>query len=168
MTDPAFTDILAANHIYAEQFHLGGLRPETAKGLGVLTCMDSRIEPLTMLGLVPGDAKILRNAGARVTDDALRSLVLAIHFLGVTRIMVIAHTRCRMTQSSNDEIRAAIAERTGVTTDGWEFHAIPDQRETLASDIAALRACPLIPETVAIAGLVYDVDNGRLRMEATV
>ncbi len=166
MTDPAFADILEANARYAQQFHLGVPRPEAAKGLAVLTCIDSRIEPLRMLGLVPGDAKIMRNAGARVTEDALRSLVLAIHFLGVHRIAVIGHTQCKMTEATNLELAADIAALTGASTVGWDFHPIDDQRETLLDDIAILRGCPLVPETVAIAAMVYDVESGRLHLEA--
>src|SRR6478609_5193461 len=109
MTQPAFADILEANRAYAAEFRLAGLRPEAARGLAVVTCIDSRIEPLDLLGLVPGDAKILRNAGARVTDDALRSLVLAVHLLGVDRIAVIAHTRCKMTEATDAELRSEIA-----------------------------------------------------------
>src|SRR5215210_3598807 len=94
--DATFDDVLAANEAYASGFRLRDLEARAAEGLAVLTCMDSRIEPLAMLGLQPGDAKILRNAGARVTDDALRTLVLASYLLGVDRAMVVAHTHCRM------------------------------------------------------------------------
>ncbi len=168
MTDANFADILAANATYAEQFRLRGLRPQAARGLGVLTCIDSRIEPLQMLGLVPGDAKILRNAGARMTPDAIRSLVLAIHLLEVNRVAVIGHTQCKMTEASNDELRAEITAHTHVPTDDWDFQPIADQRATLLADITILRECPLVPDTVAIAALVYDVDSGRLVVEATV
>lgn len=167
MTDPAFADILAANTRYAQQFHLNVPRPEAAKGLGVLTCIDSRIEPLRMLGLVPGDAKILRNAGARVTEDALRSLVLAIHFLGVERIAVIGHTQCKMTEATNEELRAEITERSSASADAWDFHPIVDQHQTLIDDITILRDCPLVPSSVAIAAMIYDVTSGRLHVEAT-
>ena len=160
-----FSDILAANAEYAQEFRLAGLRPEAARGLGVLTCIDSRIEPLTMLGLVPGDAKILRNAGARVTDDALRSLVLAVHLLGVERIAVIAHTRCRMTEATDEQLRAEISARAGAPATGWQFHAIDDQRATPESDLRTLRDCPLVPATVRLGGFVYDVDTGRLDLE---
>src|SRR4051794_27956145 len=94
--DDPFASELTANAAYAEQFALGDLQPVAARGLAVVTCMDSRIEPLQMLGLRPGDAKILRNAGARVTDDVLRTLVLAVHLLGVRRVLVVPHLRCRM------------------------------------------------------------------------
>src|SRR3954469_9418989 len=103
MTPDPFGHELAANDQYARGFALGGLEPVAARGLAVLTCMDSRIEPLTMLGLQPGDAKILRNAGARVTDDVLRTLVLASYLLGVDRAMVVAHTRCKMAAGSEED-----------------------------------------------------------------
>ena len=167
MTTAQFSDILEANATYAQDFRLAGLKPEAARGLGVVTCIDSRIEPLTMLGLVPGDAKIVRNAGARVTDDALRSMVLAVHLLEVDRIAVIAHTRCRMVGATDDQLRATMAEVTGASTEGWSFHAVPDQKPTLLADLAVFRDCPLMPERVAIAGFVYDVDTGKLELVAT-
>jgi carbonic anhydrase len=167
MTEEAFADILTANRAYAAGFRLAGLRPEAARGLAVVTCIDSRIEPLTLLGLVPGDAKILRNAGARVTDDALRSLVLAVHLLGVERVAVIAHTRCKMTEASDAELREEISVRAGASADGWTFHAVGDQLATLRSDLAVIRACPLVPRSVELGGFVYDVDTGRLALEAT-
>ncbi len=167
MTDAGFDDILAANSEYAETFRLSGLSPQAARGLGVVTCIDSRIEPLTMLGLSPGDAKIIRNAGARVTDDALRSLVLAVHLLGVSRIAVIQHTRCRMTGATNAEIVEEIGHRSGASADGWNFRPIGDQHDTLIEDLALIRTCALMPETVALAGMIYDVDTGLLHIETT-
>ena len=167
MTDAGFADILAANAVYAGTFRLSGLSPQAARGLAVLTCIDSRIEPLTMLGLSPGDAKIIRNAGARVTDDALRSLVLAVHLLGVSRIAVIQHTRCRMTGATNAEIVEEIGHRSGAPADGWNFRPIGNQHDTLIEDLALIRTCALMPETVALAGMIYDVDTGLLHIETT-
>src|SRR3954464_12259243 len=100
----SFDDVLSANAEYAKQFRDPGRPGKAAKGLAVITCMDSRISPLEMLGLQPGDAKILRNAGARVTDDVLRTLVLATHLLNVSRIMVVAHTDCRMTKVTDTDV----------------------------------------------------------------
>jgi len=114
-SDQTFADVLAANESYASDFRLAGLEARATRGLAVLTCMDSRIEPLAMLGLAPGDAKILRNAGARVTDDVLRTLVLASYLLGVERAMVIAHTGCRMAAGDEDEVHAAIGAAGGLT-----------------------------------------------------
>jgi len=166
MTD-AFADILAANREYASDFRLAGLRPEAERGLAVVTCIDSRIEPLALLGLVPGDAKIIRNAGARITDDALRSLVLAVHLLGVDRVAVIAHTRCKMTEASDAELRGEITALSGASADGWVFHAVADQLATLRSDLERIREGPLVPATVVLGGFVYDVDTGCLSLEAS-
>lgn len=98
-TDPMFEELLAANHRYASGFSLQGIPGAAGKGFGLVTCMDSRIEPLVMLGLSPGDAKILRNAGGRVTSDVLRSLVLATTFLGVEFVAVMHHTDCAVGRS---------------------------------------------------------------------
>src|SRR2546423_2510032 len=114
--DDTFADVLAANDGYARSFDLRDAPASAAKGLAVLTCMDSRIEPLAMLGLEPGDAKILRNAGARVTDDVLRTLVLATYLLGVERAMVIAHTNCRMTTGDEEDVHAAVLDAGGAAT----------------------------------------------------
>src|SRR4051794_40429707 len=107
---------MAGNASYAESFWLSDLEAIAAKGLGVLTCIDSRIDPLRMLGLQAGDAKILRNAGARVTEDVLRTLVLADYLLGVDRVMVVAHTGCRMADGTEDDVHAAVREAGGPDT----------------------------------------------------
>jgi carbonic anhydrase len=159
---PMFDDLLDANQHYQSSFSLAGLEPRARRGLAVITCMDSRIEPLAMLGLEPGDAKIFRNAGARVTDDVLRSIVLAIHLLGVDRICVVQHTECAMTKYSDDELRTLVGEGAGADASAWEFAAIRDQRDTLRADLARLRACPLVPDKVALGGFVYDVETGAL------
>ena len=106
-----FEELLAANTAYAEGFTLAGIAPVAARGFALVTCMDSRIEPLTMLGLHPGDAKILRNAGARVTPDVLRSLVLATRFLDVREIAVMQHTNCALAGESDDGVRARLEAR---------------------------------------------------------
>jgi carbonic anhydrase len=160
--DDPFADVLAANETYAEDFRLAGLEPIAAAGLAVLTCMDSRIEPLQMLGLVPGDAKILRNAGARVTDDVLRTLVLARYLLGVDRAMVIAHTRCRMAGGSEDEVHDAVREQGGPDTRSLSFLVTTDQDAAVRADCERVRAWPYL-QGLAVGGFVYDVDTGRLR-----
>src|SRR5262249_39058013 len=103
MPDPAagdvFADLLDANRRYRDFVHTSALEGRALKGLAVVTCMDSRIDPLAMLGLERGDAKVIRNAGGRVTGDALRSLILATNLLGVNRICVIQHTGCAMAGS---------------------------------------------------------------------
>jgi carbonic anhydrase len=96
----AFDDVLSANEKFASAFTDPGLPGSAAHGLAVLTCVDSHIDPLAMLGLTKGDGKILRNAGARVTDDVLRTLVLAVYLLGVNRILVVARTDCGMSRKT--------------------------------------------------------------------
>ena len=156
-----FDDVLAANADYSQRFSDAGTPGRAARGLAVVTCMDSRISPLEMLGLRPGDAKILRNAGARVTDDVLRTLVLAVHLLGVTRVMVVAHTDCRMTKVTDDEVHAEILAR-GVDTRSLEFRTIGDQAEALRCDVQRVRSSPYLPAGLAVVGCVYDVATGLL------
>ena len=159
-----FDDLLAANEGYAARFTDARLEGAAARGLAVVTCMDSRIEPLQMLGLSNGDAKILRNAGARVTDDVLRTLVLAVHLLGVERVMVVAHSDCRMTKVTDEGVHAAIAEQAGLDTRSLDFRTISDQRETLLGDVQKIRSSPYLPAELAVVGCVYDVSTGRLEV----
>ena len=158
--DETFADVLAANEAYARSFSHRGLQARAAQGLAVLTCIDSRIEPLAMLGLDPGDAKILRNAGARVTSDVLRTLVLASHLLGVERVMLIAHTDCRMTGNEED-VHAAVRDAGGLDTEGLEFLVTEDQEATVRADVDVLRASPYLAH-VHVGGFRYDVETGRV------
>jgi carbonic anhydrase len=160
--DDAFGDVLRANAGYARTFSLQGLPPRAGRGLAVVTCMDSRIEPLAMLGLRPGDAKVLRNAGARVTDDVLRALVLAVHLLGVTRVLVVPHTACRMAQPSDDDVHELIRAASGVDTRGLQFGTTPDQESALREDITRITAHPMLPHDLAVVGCMYDVATGAL------
>ena len=129
--------MLAANESYARDFRLAGLQPRAARGLAVLTCIDSRIEPLKMLGLAPGDAKILRNAGARVTDDVLRTLVLATYLLGVDRAMVVAHTNCRMAAGDEDDVHAAVTKPADPTRGAWRSWSRATRRRRCARTSSA-------------------------------
>src|SRR5688572_2753793 len=118
-----FDDLLDANRRYRDNFEDSGMAGVAAKGLAVVTCIDSRIDPLAMLGLRAGDAKIIRNAGARVTDDALRSLALAVNLLGVTRVCVVQHTECAMVGSTDEQLQARITAASGVDASHWELLA---------------------------------------------
>jgi carbonic anhydrase len=160
----AFDDVLGANAAYAAQFTDTGRPARAARGLAVVTCMDSRISPLDMLGLQNGDAKILRNAGARVTDDILRTLVLAVHLLGVERALVVAHTDCRMASVTDADVHQAIADSAGIDTRSLDFQTIPDQRVTLALDVQRVRSSPYLPVGFPVAGCVYDVHSGRIEV----
>ncbi len=158
-----FEEMLAANTSYADGFALEGIEPVAARGFALVTCMDSRIEPLTMLGLHPGDAKILRNAGARVTLDVIRSLVLATRFLEVREIAVMQHTNCALAHESDAGVRTRLADLGTEGVEGWDFLAMPDPDAALAADVARLRSCQQMPDGVVVEGWRYDVDTGRIR-----
>jgi carbonic anhydrase len=158
----AFTDVFDANRRYAEGFDLHGLEPRAARGLAVLTCMDSRIEPLRMLGLKPGDAKIMRNAGARVTDDVLRTLVVAVNLLGVDRVLIAPHTRCAMATVDAAELHERIKAVSGLDTRSLDLRPSTDVRSTLEHDMQRIHSWPYLPADLPVLGALYDVDTGLL------
>jgi carbonic anhydrase len=158
-----FDDLLDANRRYRTEFHDSGVAGKAARGLAVVTCIDSRIDPLALLGLRAGDAKIIRNAGARVTDDALRSLVLAVNLLGVTRVCVMQHTDCAMVGSTADEMRDRVSAASGADAHGWDFLTMTDQPAALRGDIERIRACALLPADLVVGAFVFDVRSGELR-----
>ena len=157
-----FDDLLDANRRNQADFAFGDLTGRPRRSLAVVACMDTRIDPLAVLGLEPGDAKILRNAGARVTDDVVRSLAIVVAALGVERVAVIAHTDCAAAKATDDELRDLVAGTSGGETAAWEPLAVADQVATLRSDLARLQADPLLPDDLVVGGFVYDVTNGAL------
>jgi carbonic anhydrase len=157
-----FADILAANERYAAEFSDSELTGVAREGLAVVTCMDSRIDPLALLGMVAGDVKILRNAGARVTDDVLRTLVLANHLLGVNRVLVMPHTDCRMASAAEAEMHAAIFAASGVDSRGIEIRSVSDQLGALALDVTRVRSYSLLSKELVVGGAIFDVHSGRL------
>lgn len=159
---PAFDDLLAANREFADDFTLGGFDGVAHAGVAIVTCMDSRIDPLRMLGLKHGDAKIFRNPGGRVSPAALEALVLGVHLLGVERILVVPHTRCAMTKNTEQELREKISELSGQDASWQGFHVITDQQAALRQDVAAVRSHPLIRDEISVGGFIYDVDTGLL------
>ena len=161
MTDD-FDDLLAANRAYAGSRDFAGFDGVAKAGVAVVTCMDSRIDPLRMLGLSPGDAKIFRNPGGRVTPQALEALVLGVHLLNVNRILVVPHTRCAMASSTLDELRAKVGASAGQDASWQTFGVVEDQEGALLDDVRKVRAHPLIPDAVQVGGFVYDVDTGLL------
>lgn len=128
----------------------------------MVTCMDSRIEPLEMIGLRVGDAKILRTPGGRVTPDALVGCILGVHLLGVQRILVIPHTRCAMASGEDADIVARVAASTGEDLSDLSIGASTDQDARLREDVALLAEHPHLAGRVAVGGFLYDVDSGRL------
>ncbi len=162
MTEAAFDDLLQANADYASHFEHAGFDGVAHAGVASVTCMDSRIEPLAMLGLSHGDAKIFRNPGGRVTPQAMEALVLGVHLLGVNRILIVPHTRCAVATKSEDELRAQISASSGIDASWLPLHVVHDQVRALAEDVHAVRSHPLIPDTVDVGGFLYDVDTGVL------
>ena len=160
--DAAFADVLSANERYVARHPESDLTGWAARGLAVVTCMDSRIAPLSVLGMQPGDAKILRNAGARVTEDVLRTLVLATYLLGVTRVLVMPHTGCKMASGDEAEVHQAILDQHGVDTRSVEFRTVSDQRAALITDVTRVRSYPLLPADLVVGGAILDIKTGRL------
>lgn len=158
----AFADVLSANSNFSREFVDFALAGTARRGLAIITCMDSRINPLAIVGMEAGDAKILRNAGARVTDDVLRTLVLATYLLGVGRVLVMPHTDCRMTQDDDAAIHEMISDQYGVDTQSLEFQTVSDQEAALASDVARIRAYQYLPTELIVGGAIYDVHTGVL------
>lgn len=161
-----FDDLLQANRGFADTFDLGGFDGKAHAGIALVTCMDSRIDPLRMLGLQHGDAKIFRNPGARVTPQALEALVLGVHLLNVQRILVVPHTRCAMASASEQDLRARIGESAGVDASWQSFGVVTDQLDQLRQDVAKVRTHPLIGERAKVGGFLYDVDTGLLTQHA--
>jgi carbonic anhydrase len=158
----SFDDLLAANAEYQKSFKYSGLSGSAARGLAIVTCMDSRINPLSVVGMRSGDAKILRNAGARVTEDVLRTLVLATYLLNVDRILVMPHTDCKMAENDEADFHKLIDEQYGVNTSSLEFRTSRDQRGALATDLNRIRSYPLLRKGVVVAGAIYDVKTGTI------
>lgn len=157
-----FDDLLERNRAYAETFREGGFDGIAHAGVLVITCMDSRIEPLRMLGLNLGDAKILRTPGGRVTEDARVGCILGVHLLNVDRIMVVHHTRCAMASGDDGEIASRVLEKDGTDIRGMQLGASRDQAAALSFDVRALQSHPLLAGRVSVGGFMYDVDSGLL------
>lgn len=155
-----FEKFLKTNQAYAD-FHGTAhlpLKPKTQ--VAIVTCMDSRLHVAPALGLALGDAHILRNAGGRVTDDMIRSLVISQQQMRTREIVVLHHTDCGAQTFSNEDFAKHIQNTLGVDVRGRNFLPFKDVVESVREDMELLRQSPLIPEDVVISGAVYDVDTG--------
>ena len=157
-----FDDLLSANRAFAENFDYAGFDGVAHAGVAVVTCMDSRIDPLGVIGLSPGDAKILRNPGGRVTDQVLVALVLGVTLLKVDRVLIVEHTRCAMASASEDELRRRVGNEAGTDASWMSLGVIDDQIAAIRGDVAKVKTHPLIGDHVAVGGFLYDVDTGLL------
>jgi carbonic anhydrase len=156
-------DILrAANEIYAGGFENGDLPMPPRRRLAIVTCMDARLDPAKFLGLEEGDAHVIRNAGGLVTDDALRSLVISHWLLGTREVAVLAHTDCGMLTFSNEDLRAKLREEAGADASDVDFRPFPELEESVRGSVRAIRESPLLSDSLAVSGWVYDVRNGRI------
>jgi carbonic anhydrase len=175
------TEVLSANESYAANFgDKSKLALPPARGFAILTCMDARLDPAKYAGLAEGDAHVIRNAGGRASDDAIRSLVISYKLLGTKEFFVIHHTDCGMQFFTNDVIRGLLAnslETAALTPEGFkdvgkgpgstaaefvEFLTIKDQAESVLADVTRIRTSPLVPKSIPIYGYIYDVKSGKL------
>ncbi len=159
---PTRDELIAGNERWRSSFAWGGLDVHPKRHLAVLTCMDSRYAAQPPLGMDQGSAHVIRNAGGRVTDDAIRSLVLSAHALGTRGCVVIHHTKCGLYGATNEGLRGQVADATGADASGIDFLPFSDIEESVREDVRALRGNPLLPAGYAVYGFTYDVDTGAL------
>jgi carbonic anhydrase len=174
-------EVLAANTRYAASFgDKGKLALPPARHFAILTCMDARLDPAKYAGLAEGDAHVIRNAGGRASDDAIRSLVISYKLLGTREWFVIHHTDCGMAYFTDEiigDLLASSLKTASVDKDGWhdsgqgpgstEGHYVKwltftDNAQSVAEDVARIRQHPLVPDDIAIYGYIYDVKTGKL------
>ncbi|CAN5764952.1 carbonic anhydrase [soil metagenome] len=158
-----FDEFLEANGQYAESFESGDLAVPPARSVAVVTCMDARLHPEQFLGIDLGDAHVIRNAGGRVSDDAIRSLVISQRLLGTNEVVVIHHTDCGMMTFENEDLASKIQEDLGVDASGHDFLTFADLEQSVRDDVEALKDSDLIPEDVTLVGAVYEVESGEVR-----
>ena len=174
-------DVLAANAAYAASFGTKSeLAPRPARRFAILTCMDARLDPAGYAGLREGDAHVIRNAGGRASDDAIRSLVISYKLLGTREFFVIHHTNCGMEFFTDELMRSLLAkslETAALGPDGFHdvgsgpgssegahiaWLTIADQQASVLDDVRRIRSHPLVPAGIPIYGHIYDVHSGRL------
>ncbi|MFN3656648.1 MAG: beta-class carbonic anhydrase [Pseudolabrys sp.] len=176
-----YSSVLQANNEYAVNFgDKGKLALPPARRFAILTCMDARLDPAKYAGLAEGDAHVIRNAGGRASDDAIRSLVISHKLLGTLEWFVIHHTNCGMELFTNEVMGTLLEDNLGTANfDGksWSnpahgggsvcgrfvhWHTIEDQSKSVLEDVQRIRTHPLVPGNIPIYGFIYDVATGRL------
>jgi len=173
-------EVLNANEEYARAFGKGDLAMPPARRFAILTCMDARLDPAKFAGLAEGDAHVIRNAGGRASDDAIRSLVISYKLLGTREWFVVHHTNCGMETFSDEVMRKLLKhslKTASLDKDGWrdvgkgpgspegdfiDWLTISDQREAVIEDVQRIRSHPLVPHDIPIYGYIYDVTTGRM------
>ena len=158
--DREFDRLLGENDRYAESFDRSALTAAPLRGLAILACMDARLDVEAVLGLRPGEAHIIRNAGGLATEDAIRSLIVSQQLLGTDRIVVIGHTGCGLLNADEDALRERLTAATGEALD-MRFGSFDDLDATIRASVERLRAHPWL-KRVPVHGLAFDVATGRL------
>jgi len=156
-------ELLKANQEFVKNFNLGDLAVQPRRHVAVLACMDSRILFERCLGLKPGDAHMIRNAGGIATEDALRSLIVSHHLLDTQEFIIINHTDCGLLKVREDELKKRLAEKMGTPFGApAHFHAFDDLEENVRQQIQRVKSHPWIPKHIPVRGFVYDVKTGAL------
>ena len=155
-------EFLANNEAYAGQFTKGSLPMPPAKQIAAVVCMDARLETGALLGLVEGDAHVIRNAGGVVTDDVIRSLTISQRLLGTREIMLIHHTDCGMLTFTDADLKQKILGETGIKPP-FAMETFADVDADIRQSVTRVKASPYIPHKDQVRGFVYDVESGQLR-----
>jgi carbonic anhydrase len=156
-------ELLKVNEQFVKSFNLGELAVRPKRKLAVLACMDSRILFERCLGLKPGDAHMIRNAGGIATEDALRSLIISHHLLETQEFIIINHTDCGLLKVREDELKGKLTEKMGTSAGAPErFHAFDDLEKNVRQQMDRVHSHPWIPKHIPVRGFVYDVKTGRL------
>jgi carbonic anhydrase len=163
----AIDPLLENNRIFATDLAELHIDVEPQRHLAIVTCMDSRLDVFASLGLGPGEAHVLRNAGGIITDDVIRSLAISQRRLGTREVMLIHHTDCGMQKITDDGFRAELQESTGVAP-SFAVESFKDVEADVRQSILRVRRCTFLPHREVVRGFVYDVDTHQLReVEAT-
>lgn len=158
----AIDEVLARNQAFIGEFADAGLRRQPARQIAIVACMDARLNPKDALGLAPGDAHIIRNAGGLITDDVVRSLILSQRLLGTREIMLIHHTDCGMLNLDEAAFAKELTQETGHEP-GFSFGSFAHLEGSVRESVKSLANCPFLRHRDAIRGFVYEVESGRLR-----
>jgi carbonic anhydrase len=158
----AIDELLENNRAFADGLAERHLDVEPARQLAIVTCMDSRLDVFAALGLAPGEAHVLRNAGGVITDDVIRSLAISQRRLGTREVMLIHHTDCGMEKVTDDGFRAELEETTGVAP-AFAIESFTDAAADVRQSLRRVRHSPFVPHRDAVRGFVYDVDTHQLR-----
>jgi carbonic anhydrase len=160
---PVLDELLDANKRFGAGFAKGDLPMPPARQVAVLACMDARLHPAKFLGLEVGDAHVIRNAGGRASDDAIRSLIISSRLLGTKEFLVIHHTDCGMLTFTNEDLQGKLQTETGANASGIDFLPFANLEQSVRDDVARIKGSPFISGDIPVSGFIYDVRTGLLQ-----